>query len=216
MSVTPAPAPTIAELLEEDILFGRLRPRERLIEDELMQRTGATRHAVRHALVELEAMGVVVRIPNKGAQVRDFSREEVDEICQMRDWLHQSAVLAIPTPVDQAWVDGLEQLQQAHSEAVARNDAMAIHRANNAFHRALYAGCGNRYLAATIHEYAQLSLPYRCHLMIRHDKALQAEQEHRAMIDCLRRSDTAALARLCAAHTRPAREVYASIQGWRT
>ena len=33
--------------LEFDILFGRLKPRERLIEDVLMQRFGAKRHAVR-------------------------------------------------------------------------------------------------------------------------------------------------------------------------
>ncbi|MFM2051148.1 MAG: hypothetical protein RL682_1639 [Pseudomonadota bacterium] len=210
------PTPSVAAILEEDILFGRLRPRERLVEDELMERIGATRHAVRHALLELEAMGVVVRVPNKGAQVRDFTRAEIDEICRMRDLLHQAAVLNIPLPVDQSWVDSLEKLQRAHSAAVAKCSPIDIHRTNNAFHDALYAGSCNRYLAKTIHEYAQLSLPYRCHLMTRIDKAENAELEHRAMIECLRSGDISGLANLCVKHTRPARDVYAAIQGWPT
>ena len=46
-------AATLASALEFDILFGRLKPRERLVEDALMQRFGVKRHAVRQALVEL-------------------------------------------------------------------------------------------------------------------------------------------------------------------
>lgn len=43
--------------LEEDIVFGRLHPRERLTEDELMARFDMKSHAVRQVLVELELLG---------------------------------------------------------------------------------------------------------------------------------------------------------------
>jgi DNA-binding FadR family transcriptional regulator len=51
----PRPPKSLAVIVgapEEDILFGRLRTRERLIEDERIERFGATRHVVRQALVE--------------------------------------------------------------------------------------------------------------------------------------------------------------------
>jgi hypothetical protein len=51
----------LAKLLGDDIIFGRLGPGTRLIEDNLIARFGATRHFVRQALVELERMGTVVR-----------------------------------------------------------------------------------------------------------------------------------------------------------
>ena len=57
--------------IKYDIIFGRLRPRERLIEDELALRFGVSRHLIRAAIVELEQLGIVVRRPNKGAMVRD-------------------------------------------------------------------------------------------------------------------------------------------------
>ena len=206
---------TLADAFEEDILFGRMRPRERLIEDELMARSGSTRHAVRAALVELEQRQLVVRVPNKGAQVRDFERAEIAQICDMRDWLHERAARTMPLPADVAWMDTLAALQDLHDQAVASAEPMAIHRANAAFHAALFGGCGNRYLARTINEFAQLSLAYRCHLMTRTDLARQAALEHHQMIDALRRSDADQLAELCLQHTKAARVVYESLQGWR-
>lgn len=205
---------TLADRFEEDILFGRLRPRERLVEDDLMARSGATRHAVRSALVELEQRQLVVRIPNKGAQVRDFDRADIAQICDMRDWLHERAARSIPLPADPKLLDELEGLQGQHDVAVASSEPMAIHRANAAFHAALFGACGNRYLAQTINEYAQLSLAYRCHLMTRTDLARHAALEHRQMMDALRRGDGDDLARLCLQHTKPARAVYERLQGW--
>ena len=54
---------TVVSSLEEDIVLGRLHPRERLIEDELMRRFAAKRHVVRRALEDLQQMGVVERVP---------------------------------------------------------------------------------------------------------------------------------------------------------
>ncbi|MEO5772096.1 MAG: GntR family transcriptional regulator [Burkholderiaceae bacterium] len=210
----PSSEPALADRLEEDILFGRLRPRERLVEDDLMARTGATRHAVRGALVEMEQRQLVVRVPNKGAQVRDFERVDIEQICDMRDWLHERAARAMRFPADPAWIAGLEQLQRQHDAAVASAQPVAVHRTNAAFHAALFAGCGNRYLTHTINEYAQLSLAYRCHLMTRTDLANQAAREHWEIIAALRQSDVERLAKLCVHHTKAARAVYESLQGW--
>ena len=69
--------------LQRQIIAGQLRPRERLVEDEIIERTGATRHAVRRAFDELERVGLVLRQPNKGVQVRDYSITEVEELYEI-------------------------------------------------------------------------------------------------------------------------------------
>jgi len=211
------PPKTLARIvgsLEEDILFGRLRTRERLIEDELIERFGATRHLVRQALVELERNGMVVQERGRSAVVRDFSREEVEQICSVREMLHAHAAALIPLPAPASLIRNLEKLQDAHSAQVEAGDPSGIHRVNNAFHEAMFEACGNLFLAQTIREYAQLSLGFRCHVMVNPFLARRARDEHKAMIAALKKGDRAKIVRLCVEHTRPSKRVYMSMQGW--
>ncbi|MGN6455370.1 MAG: GntR family transcriptional regulator, partial [Achromobacter mucicolens] len=103
-AITPAalqePAPDAVQAavaaLEEDIVFGRLHPRERLTEDELMARFGMKRHAVRQVLVDLELLGVVEKKRNIGAVVRAFSVREVMELYALREVLEVHAARQMP------------------------------------------------------------------------------------------------------------------------
>ena len=57
---------------------GDMPPGYRLVEAELVSRTGVSRSAVRMAIDALAAEGLVERIPNKGARVR-IIRQDVPE-----------------------------------------------------------------------------------------------------------------------------------------
>lgn len=214
MARKPKALGSIVAALEEDILFGRLRTRERLIEDELIERFGATRHVVRQVLVELERKGMVVRERGRSAVVRDFSRDEVEQICAVREMLHAHAAALIPLPAPPALLRKLEQLHEAHSKQVEAGDPSGIHRVNNAFHDTLFEACGNPFLLQSIRDYAQMSLGFRCHVMVNPFLARRARDEHLAMIGALRKGDRARLVRLCVEHTRPSKRVYMSMQGW--
>ena len=63
-----------------------------------MQRFSAKRHVVRQALADLENIGIIVRSPNRGATVRDFTAQEVEEICELREILQHRAAQRIPLP----------------------------------------------------------------------------------------------------------------------
>jgi DNA-binding GntR family transcriptional regulator len=78
----------VAELLREDIRVGRFHPRERLVEADLAEVYGVKRSAVRAALLELAAEGVVERTPNRGARVRAITIDEAIEITETRLSLH--------------------------------------------------------------------------------------------------------------------------------
>jgi DNA-binding GntR family transcriptional regulator len=210
------PAQTLAHIvrtLEDDILFGRLRTRERLIEDELIERFGATRHVVRLGLAELERQGMIVRHRHRGAVVRDFAREEVEQISSVREVLHSQAAAMIPLPAPASLLRHLTDLVDAHAREVESGNLRGIHQANNAFHEALFEACGNPYLVRTIREYAQMSLVFRCHLMVNPFLARRARDEHRAMLAALKKGDRAKLVRLCVQHTQPSKQVYLAMQG---
>src|SRR5215470_1323071 len=113
-----AMAHIIATSLEEDIVLGRRHPRERLIEQDLCDRFKTHRGDVRLALFELEKKGVVQRIPNRGAIVRDLTPQEVTEIYAVREELEVMAVRILPLPVAASDLVKLDALQRKHSAAV--------------------------------------------------------------------------------------------------
>src|ERR1700720_82547 len=117
-----ATADKIATRLEEDIVLGRRHPRERLVEQDLCDRFNTHRADVRLALFELEKKGIVQRIPNRGAIVRDLTPKEVMEIYAVREELEVMAARILPFPVAPADSARLDDLQKHHSAAIDNED----------------------------------------------------------------------------------------------
>ena len=143
-------ADVIATSLEEDIVLGRRHPRERLIEQDLCDRFHTHRGDVRLALFELEKKGIVQRIPNRGAIVRDLTPKEVMEIYAVREELEVMAARILPYPVASASLAELEKIQERHGAAIRNDDMLTVFYANLDFHRTLFALCGNACLIETI------------------------------------------------------------------
>src|SRR5471032_3538928 len=120
----------IAKSLEEDIVLGRRHPRERLLEQELSEHFNTHRGDVRQAFFELEKRGLIQRIPNRGAIVRDLSPKEVTEIYAVREELEVMAIRTIEFPVAASDIDALDALQKEHSAAVDSGDLLEIGRAS--------------------------------------------------------------------------------------
>lgn len=74
----------VEDELRSAILRGELVPRQRLIEADLCEQFGAGRFAVRAALQVLEGEGLVERLPNRGARIREISLAEAIEITEIR------------------------------------------------------------------------------------------------------------------------------------
>src|ERR1700709_415965 len=70
----------IVRALEEQIVLGWLMPRQRLLEEKLSAHFACKKHVIREAIFELERMGLVEHIANKGATVRLLSPEEIGQI----------------------------------------------------------------------------------------------------------------------------------------
>src|SRR5258707_14981503 len=129
--------------LEEDIVFGVFHPKERLTEEGLMARFGLKRHVVRDALSELDSIGLVVRVPNRGAYVRELTPEEVIEIYEVREILEVAAALRTPLPAPKEVLVVLKEVQNQHSKAIENHDLRSVFRLNIQFHRHQFLACQN-------------------------------------------------------------------------
>lgn len=205
-------AAKLVKVLEEDIIFGRLRPRERLIEDALMERLGAKRHVVRQALFDLERMGIVVRERHKGCAVRYFPPAEVEHIYEVRELLQAHAARRIPLPAPPSLIDRLSAIHERHGEAVEGGELAAIYRLNNDFHNTLFEACGNPHLVEAIAHYAWLAHAVRSYRIADSALVRQARDEHGLMIEAMRRGDREALVRLCVDHIKPSKNAYLALE----
>lgn len=198
----------VARILGDDIIFGRLAPGARLVEDHLIERFGVTRHYIRHALHELERMGIVVREKNKGVTVRSLKPSEVRQIYEVRELLHRHAILRIELPAATQLIEELERLHEQYVRHLRDRNFRGVHEANDAFHLTLFGACGNAYLLESIKHYMWLTLPVRSKKTTDVAHALASEREHYLMIQLLKGTDSWSLAQLCVDHLQGPKNDY--------
>ncbi len=204
----PAIAELIATRLEEEIVLGRRHPRERLIEQDLCQQFNTHRADVRLAFFELEKKGIIQRIPNRGAMVRDLSPQEVTEIYAVREELEVMAVRILPFPVARGDIDKLDEIQRKYSAAIDSGDLLDVFYGNLHFHRTLYELCGNTCLIETIEQLAQKVYGIRSYANAYPDALDRARRDHVGMIAALRTSNRDELIALTRRHLEPSPEAY--------
>jgi len=204
----PGVASVIARRLEEDIVLGRRHPRERLVEQDLCDRFDTHRGDVRLALFDLEKKGIVERIPNRGAIVRDLTPAEVTAIYAVREELEVMAVRILPFPVAPDDLTRLDALQQRHGAAVDAGDMLTMFYANLHFHQALYGLCRNACLIETIELLAQKVYGIRSYANAFPESLDRARRDHVAMMAALRSERRGELIELTRSHLKPSRLAY--------
>jgi DNA-binding GntR family transcriptional regulator len=198
----------IARSLEEDIVLGRRHPRERLIEQDLCERFRTHRGDVRLALFELEQKGIVQRIPNRGAIVRDLTPREVTEIYAVREELEVMAARILPLPVAESQVAKLGEIQQRHSVAIDSDDMLAVFYANLNFHQAVFGLCGNACLIETIKQLEGKVYGIRFYANAVTEALDRARRDHLDIIEALRAGRRGDLIELTRRHLKPSPQAY--------
>lgn len=199
--------------IRRGIVFGQLKPRERLLETGLAEEFNVGRHVIRGALEELDRLGLVQRRPNRGAVIVDYSTSEVDELYEMRALLQREAVRRIPMPVSPTVIAELRALNAAYGERLHVNDLDGMAAANDRFHRTLFGLCRNRYIAEAIEQYWQRTAAIHCYAIGRPDLARQSQRQHDEMIEALAAEDRSRLADLSTEHMQPALGAYKEAHG---
>lgn len=199
--------------IKQKIIFGRLRPRERLIEEDITAQFDVSRHVVRAAMMELEQLGLVTRRPNKGVTVRDFSVEEVDQIYEIRALLQSEAARRIPLPASKELIDELEAIHHDYCQAHDNDELPKVCSLNNRFHRTIWAACENVCLSGLIDRIWIETLGIRCYGIGDAILLKLARAEHGQMIEMLKAGDRDGFIKLSIDHMQPALEAYKRAHG---
>ena len=191
-----------AERLRTLIIEGDLAPGARLNERELSERLGVSRTPLREAFRMLAADGLLVQLPNRGAQVVALSPNDVRHAFEVMASLEGLSGELAAQRVTDADIAVLRAMQTEMEAAHARRDLPVYYRVNREIHDRINAIAGNPILTHTFRTLnARLhALRFRSNLVPA--KWDQAVAEHRDMIDALAARDGSTLRDILVRHLK--------------
>lgn len=146
--------------LRNDIIFGRIAPGERLKIDTLKESLDTGASPVREALSLLTSDQLVDRIDQRGFRVAATSREQFQEILDLRCRLEDLAVRESVTKGSDTWEEAL--VLAHHYMLRARQKSLEeFEECHKSFHMALLAGCDSPILLRFCGQLYDLNVRYR-------------------------------------------------------
>ena len=194
----------IAHSIREDILGGRLAPGERIRQEDIAERFGASRLPVREALRTLETDGLVTLVANTGAWVSRLTLEECVEIYQTRERIEPLLLrYAIPRYPDDR-VDKLSALSGQMEKSADVEDFLLLDRR---FHLLSYEGSSTSVISGLVNRLWNSTQHYRR----AYTRSLDlhrwriVHEEHHLLTSSLRDGDSRGAERVLEAHIRRTR-----------
>jgi DNA-binding GntR family transcriptional regulator len=189
---------TIAEdgyrRIRSDIVFGRLRPAQKLRLEGLREDYGVSVSTLREILNRLASEGFVVAEGRKGFAVAPVSADNLKELAELRLLLEIHAMEKSFARADMEW-EG--RVVSAHHKLAATERLMSSgigdpeqwKRYDSEFHRALISNCGSRVLmdthAGTFDKY------FRYQMIALNYRGDEPARQHRSLVECALRRDAA-------------------------
>jgi DNA-binding GntR family transcriptional regulator len=136
--------------LRKAIHAGKLRPRQRIIEEDLAKELDVSRGPVREALLRLERDGLVVTTSRRGTFIRDISLAEIGVIFRMRAKLEG---LCARYMLENTSVDATDLLNRALKKlktAASKNSEEQFFHADMELHRTIWKASNQPLLYRTL------------------------------------------------------------------
>jgi GntR family transcriptional regulator, carbon starvation induced regulator len=189
--------------LRTDIVFGRLRPGQKLKLDGLKAAYGVSVSTLREILSRLTAEGFVLAEGRRGFEVAAVSKENLKELAELRLLLESHAMEVSFAKADVEW-EG--RVVSAHHKLASTERLMESgigepdqwKRYDGEFHQALISNCGSRVLmdahALVFDKY------FRYQMVTFNYRGEEPAAQHKALLDCALSRDAATAKAVLEAH----------------
>jgi len=192
--------------LKSWILSGRFCPGDRLKEEHLAEKLGVSRTPVREALHKLELEGFVKSLDTRGFIVPRDSREEVEELFDLRATLEGYALRVISQGVSEATLHRLDGSIQQADAALRRGRIDEVFKWNTQFHDTLHGLVRNKpRLHRIIVNMRKYVFRYRKDTLRYPDGGKRAIEGHRKIMLALRLKDPDLCERVMRIHVQEAK-----------
>ena len=194
------------EFLKSSVLSGHFNPGERLTEEHLAKKLGVSRTPVREALHKLESEGLIKPLETRGFIVSRDSKDEVEELFELRAILEGYALRMISERISEEDLKQLDRLIAGAEDALRRKRMEEVFKWNTKFHDMLHGIVVDKKrlhrLLVNIRKYV---LRYRRDTLQYPDGGKRAVDGHRKILLALRLKDPDLCERMMREHIQEAK-----------
>jgi DNA-binding GntR family transcriptional regulator len=175
--------------LKVAILNMEMGPGRLYTETELAAKLGVSRTPVREAIQRLRHESLVTLLPRKGILVNSLSPSEVGFIYEVGEALEGMAMKLAAERASEADLEALDREVQAMEETIAAGDLDAWNTADKRFHVEVLKAAGNPTMTADVLDvYDRIERVRNFVIRLRY-RPTQSTQEHRMMLEAIRRRE---------------------------
>jgi DNA-binding GntR family transcriptional regulator len=179
-----------ARAIRAAILDGRLAPGSPLREGDLAARLGMSRTPVREALLLLQSDGLVEIMPNRGATVRTYTTEDIEDVYTLRAMLEGYAARSATERITARQLRELHDSCNRYERLRGSADKLPeLVEENLRFHDIIIDAAGRDRLRAMVRQVTAVPLIYRSYMAYSGENRRTAEQAHRTITEALEQRD---------------------------
>jgi DNA-binding GntR family transcriptional regulator len=200
----------VLEILEDDILSGKFRPGERLVEREMAARLGVSRVPVREALITLERWGLVKkkRANDKWREIVALNKQDIAECYHIKCFIESQAFLEKSLEKDDVLLKSLNKIINEMDEFLHKEDVKLYRDANLKFHHEIVLSLKNNRLYNIYLDISRI-LRWFQNVTLYVPRMRQSNKEHRQMIKAYKKQDLLEIRRIFKIHHDQAVETLA-------
>lgn len=209
----PGNSQTAYAQIRQAIVEGRYRPGQRLIEQRIAEEFELSRTPVREALRRLEAEGLVLSEPNRGAVVRDVSMEDVADLYGLRARLEAYAAELAASRIEAHEIEeldaGIADFGAALTSGSTDNIEMtrAIDAANRQIHGTILAAARHERLGRLLERTVDIPLVFQAFRQFDRAETERSHLFHQLLRDAIVSGDGRRASALMFEHVMQGRDV---------
>ena len=179
----------VFDKIRSDILNGKYKRGEELVESSIGKELGISRTPVREAIRQLELEGLVQLVPNKGAFVTGISEKDVRDIYLIRARLEGLAARMAAKNITPELLDAMEETVVLSEYHAKKEHYEQVCEMDSKFHKLLYKASGSRILEHTLTDFHQYVQRVRMASIMKKRRMEKSNDEHDAILTAIRDHD---------------------------
>jgi DNA-binding GntR family transcriptional regulator len=197
----------VYERLKQAVVKGDIEPGARVVESVIGERLGISRTPVREAIHKLEKEGFLARSSSKGFLVADLKRSDIEETFGIRTVLESYAARLAAVHHRPQELEPLVEKVEQYRDCLDRGDTEALLSINTEFHEMLYGLSRSPRLIKMINDLKDQIYRFRRVILNRDDMARISNEDHRLMLELMRRRDADGVERVVREHLLKGKDV---------
>jgi DNA-binding GntR family transcriptional regulator len=151
----------VYKIIKDKIIWHEIKMRERIIDKKFAEELGVSRSLIRQVLTALAKEELLIMIPRSGFYVREITKNEIEEIYEVRKVLEVYAIKRVIPRISDRDIAEIEEAFNKAKESLEKDDTKSLVEIDIKLHELIIKNCNNSHIEKIIDKFKNLVNFYR-------------------------------------------------------